>query len=174
MPAETPWIEYSFLHQRQPLAMSKTKFLVVVVALFGLAGLSLYLNRDWFSDRPIHISHRVNPWAARPRPARRAAPPDPGNPVAFNFDPFCRFTSVKVFVAAEIETNKFAHPVWDLTSDSNSIPIGTFAYGARIPGMRPTVKAATAEPLKPEVVYRLVVQTDGQKLQHDFITTPKQ
>jgi hypothetical protein len=93
--------------------------------------------------------------------------------VAFNFDPFCRFSSIKVFIAAEIETNKYAHPVWDLTTDSNSVPIGTFAYGARIRGMRPTVKGATADPLQPGVVYRLEVQTDGRRLQHDFITTPK-
>jgi len=154
--------------------MSKTKFLVVVIAIFGLAGLSLYLNRDWFSKRSIHISHRVSPLAARTRPGRRDTPPDPGKPVAFNFDPFCRFSSIKVFVAAEMETNKYAHPIWDLMSDSNSIPIGTFAYGARIPGMRPTVKGAVADPLQPGVVYRLVVQTEGQQLQHDFATSPKQ
>jgi hypothetical protein len=153
--------------------MSKTKFLLVVIALFGLAGLSLYLNRDWFSERPIHISHRVSPWAVKAPRAGRATPPDPGNPVAFNFDPFCRFSSIKVFVAAEIETNKYAHPVWDLTSDSNSIPIGTFAYGARIQGMRPATKGATADPLQPDVVYRLVVKTGDRQLQHDFITTPR-
>jgi hypothetical protein len=153
--------------------MSKTKFLVAAIALFGLAGLSLYLNRDWFSDRPIHISHRVNPWAARVPRGRRVAPPDPGNPVAFNFDPLCRFTSIKVFITAELETNKYARPLWELVSDSNSIPIGALAYGARVPGMRPAVKGATADPLQPGVVYRLVVKTDGKQLQHDFVTTPK-
>jgi hypothetical protein len=153
--------------------MSKTKFLVAAIALFGLAGLSLYLNRDWFSDRPIHISHRVNPWAARVPRGRRVAPPDPGNPVAFNFDPLCRFSSIKVFITAELETNKYARPLWELVSDSNSIPIGALAYGARVPGMRPAVKGATADPLQPGVVYRLVVKTDGKQLQHDFVTTPK-
>jgi len=153
--------------------MSKTKFLVVVISIFGLAGLSLYVNRDWFAERTIHISHRVSPWAARAPRGRRVAPPEPGNPVAFNFDPFCRFSSIKVFIAAEIETNKYARPIWDLTTDSNSIPTGTFTYGERIRGMRPTVKGATADMLQPGVVYRLVVQTDGKRLQHDFITTPK-
>src|SRR5687768_16856526 len=119
--------------------MSKAKFLVVVISIFGLAGLSLYLHRDWFSERPIHICHRVSPWAAKSPRGRRVAPPDPGNPVVINFDPFCRLSSLKVFIAAEIETNKYAHPIWDLTTDSNSIPIGTFTYGGRIPGMRPTV-----------------------------------
>jgi hypothetical protein len=154
--------------------MSKTRFLATVITLFGLAGLSLYVNRDWFSQPTIHISHRVNPWAARQPQARRATPPPPGNPVAFNFDPFCRFSSIKVFVAAEIETNKYAHPLWSLTSDSNSIPIGTFAYGSRVPGMRPAVKGATADPLQPGVVYRLLVETGGRTLQHDFITTPRE
>jgi len=153
--------------------MSKSKFLAVVISIFGLAGLSLYVNRDWFAERTIHISHRVSPWAAKAPRGRRVAPPGPGNPVAFNFDPFCRFSSIKVFIAPEIETNKYAHPIWDLTTDSNSIPTGTFTYGERIRGMRPTVKGATADPLQPGVVYRLVVQTDGRQLQHDFITTPK-
>lgn len=153
--------------------MSKTKFLMVVITVFGLAGLSLYVNRDWFSGQTIHISHRVSPWAAKAPRGKRVAPPGPGNPVVFNFDPFCRFSSIKVFVAAEIETNKYAHPIWDLTTDSNSIPVSTFSYGARIRGMRPTVKGATADPLQPEVVYRLLVETGGRKLQHDFITTSR-
>ena len=110
--------------------MSKTKFLLLVIAVFGLAGLSLYVNRDWFSERPIHISHRVTPWAAKSPRSRRVAPPDPRQPVVFNLDPFCRFTRLEIFIAAEIETNKYARPVWDLTTGSNSIPVGSFMYGA--------------------------------------------
>lgn len=153
--------------------MPKAKIAFVLIAIIGLGSLSLYVNRDWFSEPTIHISHRVSPWAAKAPRGKRPAPASPGNPVVFNFDPFCRFSSVKVVVAAEIETNKYAHPLWHLVSETNSVPVGTFTYGARIPGMYPAVKGATPDPLQPGVKYRLLVNIGDRLEQHDFSTTPR-
>ncbi|MCW5554845.1 MAG: hypothetical protein KIS67_22115 [Verrucomicrobiae bacterium] len=153
--------------------MSKAKLAFVLIVIIGLGSLSVYLNRDWFAEPTIHISHRVSPWATKAPRGRQPATVSPGNPVVFNFDPFCRFSSVRVVVAAEIETNKYAHPLWHLVSDSNSIPVGTFTYGSRIPGMRPAVKGATPDPLQPGVNYRLLVTTGDRQEQHDFSTTPR-
>ena len=69
-----------------------------------------------------------------------------------------KLTSVKVVPLAELETNKFAHPVWELVSDSNSVPTRAFTYGHRIKGMHPAVKGATADPLTPNTTYRLLVE----------------
>ena len=46
-------------------------------------------------------------------------------------------TSLKVIPVQEIETNKHPHAIWDLVSDSNSIPTKDLMYGIPIRGMRP-------------------------------------
>jgi hypothetical protein len=44
-------------------------------------------------------------------------------------------TNVKVVVVTELATNQYAHPLWHLISDSNSIPVKGFNYvGARRAG----------------------------------------
>lgn len=151
--------------------MSRSRLILTLIALVGLGGLCLYLNRDWFSTQPIQIMHRVSPWMTTR--GRRAGNPGAGNPVVFSFDKYYRFTSVKVFVAADAATNKYPHAIWDLVSDSNSVPAATFSYGGWIRGMRPAVKNAWADPLEPGVKYRLVVETDGRQARHDFTTTAR-
>ena len=153
--------------------MSRNKFILALVAVLGLGGLSLYLNRDSFSRQGIHISHRVSPWLGQARRGRRPASNDPGNPVIFSLNNYYRFQSVKVYVASEIETNKYAHPVWDLVSESNSIPTMSFGYGSYIRGMHPAVNNARPDPLQPGVNYRLVIKAGDEEAQHDFSTTPK-
>ena len=78
-------------------------------------------------------------------------------------------TSLKVVHASEIETNKYAHPIWSLATESNSAPVSSFVYGAGIRGMHPAVKGSRPDPLVPGVQYRLLVTTDKDKqAQHDF------
>lgn len=146
--------------------MSKTKVILVVLGIVGLGCLSLYLNRDSFARETIQISHRASPWL---KSARTKRANDLGVPVTFTLGGYYRLTSLKVVLASEIETNKYAHPVWALTTESNSLPTSSFVYGGGIRGMRPAVKGSRPDPLVPGVQYRLLVTTDKQKeAQHDF------
>jgi hypothetical protein len=38
--------------------------------------------------------------------------------------------------------------------------------------MRPAVKGAVAEPLRPGVKYRLLIQAGSEKAEHDFVPRP--
>jgi hypothetical protein len=153
--------------------MSRAKLVLILIALLGLAGVSLYMNRDWFAEQPIQISYRVSPWLKDLRRGRPRGAGEVGPPVVFSLDPHLRLVELKVVIAAELATNKYAHPLWHLISDSNSVPTGSFAYGDRIRGMYPKVKGAAAEPLLPGVRYRLLLTTaEKRRAQHDFSTTP--
>jgi len=151
------------------LGMSKTKIITIAVFIVGLAGLSLYMNRDYFGSEPIQISHRLSPWMQNVRAKKN----DLGMPVTFTLNGYYKLASVRVVETAKIETNKFAVPVWRIVSDSNSIPTSSFNYGSGIRGMRPEAKGVRPEPLQPGVSYRLLVVTDHKlEAQHDF-TIPK-
>jgi hypothetical protein len=152
--------------------MSKTKFLLTTISIVGLGALCLYLNRDWFAKTPIQISHRVSPWL-RPAPGRRANPLDKANPVIFSLNGFYKLTEIKVVIAADLATNKYAHPLWHLVSDSNSVFTASFGYGERIRGLRPADKGATPDLLDPGVQYYLTVKTADAEAGHDFSTTAK-
>lgn len=150
--------------------MSKQKLAGLLILILALGGLCLYLNRDWFAEQPIQISHRISPWMNVPR-SRRASPPTQFNPVVFSFGGYYRFKEIKVVLADEIATNKYAHPLWHLISETNSYPTATLAYGERLRGMTPPVKGSVADPLEPGVKYRLLVKTDHKTAEHDFTTT---
>ena len=145
--------------------MSKTKFILTSLLLVAMAGLCLYLNRDWFASEPIQITHRVTPWL---RMAKRADPANKGNPVVFSFNKFYRFKEIKVVAVCETATNKYPHPLWHLESSSNSVFVSSFTYGDRLRGMTPKVKGAAPDPLEPGVNYRLLVETDKGPAAHDF------
>ena len=146
--------------------MSKKKIILIVIGVVALGGFSLYLNRDSFASETIQISHRVSPWIKSPRTKRAN---DLGVPVTFTLSGYYRLTKLKVAVVSEIETNKYAHPIWELTTESNSVPTSGFAYGGYIRGMHPVVKEARPDPLVPGVQYRLFVTTDKDtQAQHDF------
>ena len=74
-----------------------------------------------------------------------------------------------LFRSSDIETNKYPHPIWQLISDSNSVPTTDFAYGVPIRGMRPSVQGATPDPLEPGVKYRLLIEAKGGNAEHDFV-----
>jgi hypothetical protein len=146
--------------------MSKTKIVLIVTGIVALGAFSIYLNRDWFASETIQISHRVSPWMKSPRTKRAN---DLGEPVTFTLSGYYRLANLKVLLASEIATNKYAHPIWELTTESNSIPTASFVYGSGIRGMHPAVKGARPDPLLPGVQYRLFVTTDKDKqAQHDF------
>jgi hypothetical protein len=150
--------------------MTKKNILIIALVLF-LGGLSLYFNRDWFSSEVIQVSHRsISPrgWMTR-GPGATA----PANPVVFLIDKELKLTSVKVVVVSDAETNKYPHAIWNLVSDSNSIPTKEFIYGTPIRGMRLAVKGVGPDPLEPGLNYRLLIEAGSTKLGHDFVPVPR-
>jgi hypothetical protein len=148
--------------------MTRKQLLLIALAVL-LGGISLYLNQDWFAKDNIQIVHRSRP--ARGgffRRGKRANTLQNVEPLFFSFDRKLKLTSLKVVPVQEIETNKYPHAIWDLVSDSNSVPIKDLVYGMPIGGMRPAVKGATPDPLEPGVKYRLFIEAGARKAQHDF------
>jgi hypothetical protein len=155
--------------------MTRKNWLLVVAAL-ALAGLSLYLNRDWFAGDNIQIFHRSRPSRPGMFSRKRGVPPADNsaiNPLLFGFDRKLKLTSLKVVSANEALTNKYPHALWHLVSESNSVPTREFFYGLSIKGMHPAIKGAQPDSLQPGENYRLYVETATFKGEHDFAPMPK-
>lgn len=90
------------------------------------------------------------------------------NVLTFGLGHEYKLTSVQVFVANERLTNKYPHPIWDLTTTSNSVPTRAFSYGSHIRGLHSAVKGAQPDPLVPNVEYQLVVKAGSMKGEHAF------
>lgn len=151
--------------------MTKNFWMLVVVAIV-LGAASIYFNRDWFAKDHIQIFDRSRPARGRLASRRFARNPEI-NPIVFGFDRELRLTSLKVIPVSDIETNKYPHPIWELTTESNSVPIKEFGYGVRIRGMHPPVKGARPDPLQPGVKYRMLIEAGSQKAEHDFVPVPR-
>ncbi len=149
---------------------NKLWMLIATACLLG--SLSFYFNKDWFAKDQIQIFDRSRP-ARGPLAASGRSGHAAINPILFGFDRELRLTSLKVIPVSGIETNKYPHPVWQLTTESNSVPIKEFGYDAAIAGMHPAVKDAQAEPLQPGVKYRMFIEAGSQKAQHDFVPVPR-
>jgi hypothetical protein len=148
--------------------MTRKQWMLIALAVV-LGGFSLYLNKDWFAKDNIHIFHRSLPQRpGRFRRNRAAAVSSTTDPVLFGFDHKLKIKSVKVIPLADIATNKYPHAIWHLISESNSVPTKEFTYGAPISGMHPALKGVTADPLEPGAQYRLFIEADNRKAEHDF------
>lgn len=146
--------------------MTKKNVIVLAISVLAVAAIYYYLYRDSFHKEHIQISHTVRPttWAlTHPNNSD-----EPTRLVMFGFEHSYRLTSVKVMVLADLETNKYAHPIWDLISESNSAPIKGIYYGEHIRGMHPSVKGAKPGELASNVPYRLIVQAGNLTGEHDF------
>jgi len=153
---------------------------MVLLAVVVLSGIYLFFFTDWFATEGIQVTHAVRP----PSLARRARPGipylgRPVSPVFFTLNRKVRLTELKVYVAAEVATNKYAHPVWHLVTNAKPNPkrpgllmTKGFVYGGFIRGMTSKVPNAEAEPLEPNVTYRLVFQTKDAKVDYDFKVPP--
>lgn len=148
--------------------MTKKNVILLSATFLAVVGFYLYMYKDYFKKPVIHISLSI-----RPKPSALARKPanssdeDPLN-INFGMDHEYQLTSVKVVPLSELKTNKYAHPVWELTSESNSFPTQAFSYGGHIRGMHPVVKGATPDPLTANVPYRLLIEAGAKKGQHDF------
>jgi hypothetical protein len=134
---------------------TKAWLLIALVALF--AGLSLYVNRDWFAKDQIHIYVRSRPIVNRTAKAPTV------NPVTFGIDRPLKLKVVRVVPVDDPSTN-----IWYLVSESNSVPVSEFAYGSRINGMHTAVKGARATPLESGQKYRLYLETSKFKGEKEF------
>ncbi len=152
--------------------MSKKNIITLTVTFLAVAGLYLYMYGDDFRKATIQISHTIRPKAwAFTHPSPNAADSEDVNAITFRLEHSYKLTSIKVISIPEAETNKYPHPLWELASDSNSVPTQAFSYGMRIRGMHPPVKGATATPLTPNVPYRLLVEAGPIKGEHEFTVT---
>jgi hypothetical protein len=130
--------------------MNKKSWILVAVAIVLGAVYVIHFS-NWFKPKVLLISHnerfgRVN----------------------FSLGDSYQLTSLKVVSLSEFESNKYALPIWELKSDSNSAPVKMFFYGERLRGMKPPVSNARPEPLAPGQSYRLFVEAGSVKAQHDF------
>jgi hypothetical protein len=152
--------------------MTKKNTILLAAVFLAVAALYFYLYKDSFRKAGIQISHTIRPNpAALMRRSPDAAAGDNNNMITFRLDRAYKLTEVKVVSIPELATNKYAHPLWELTSDSNSVATPAFAYGMRIRGMHPAVKGAVPSPLLPNVPYRLFLQAGSITGEHDFAIT---
>ncbi len=152
--------------------MTKSKTMLFVLFLLVAGVIYFYLYKDSFVSNGIQISYRAG--AARPRPrtpdrARGRQPEPPGATVMFRLSPKkYNLTQLKVVPFDDFKTNKYPHAIWHLISDSNSVPINSFAYGDRIRGMRPAVKGIGPDSLQTNVVYRLLLDAGSVHGERNF------
>jgi hypothetical protein len=144
--------------------MTKKNWLLIF-ALVALAGIYGFYFTDWFKPKIIHISSasRANRQRVRNNNATEAA-----IPVAFSLAPECKLTEITVVPLLAWETNKNVLPVWHLIANTNAEAIKIFTYGQRLRGLKPALPGSHAEPLQPDVTYRLFVTAGSAKGQHDF------
>ena len=136
----------------------KDIFLISIVVV--LAAVYVVYFSGWFGPKFIRIEHTV-------RSMREPSGRDVNN-VTFSLHKNYQLTLVKVVPAAEYQTNRYAHALWQLVSPKGSKPINSFSYGHALPGMAPALTSGEPEPLEPGVEYCLVVESKSVKGEHDF------
>ena len=141
-----------------------TKKNIALIALtVVLAAIYVYYFTDFFRKGTIQIYSQI-----RPQITGKDQPPVFN--VSFTLDQKYKLTSVKVVPAAEYQSNKYAHPVWSLMSDTTSEPVNNIVYGGKIPGMKPSIPKAQAEQLKANVAYLLIVEAGDVRGEKTFQT----
>lgn len=147
------------------------KNMILVLCALMLTGVYVYFFTDWFAPPDIQIIHTIRPNVQRERQAkRRDTPPPSSHTVSFAINRRLTLKSVRVIPAADVATNKYPHPIWHLISDSNSVPTKSVVYGQSLRGMRPAVKGDWPDPLHPNTAYKLLLESDRGKVEHDFKT----
>lgn len=149
--------------------MTKNGIVLSIIAVI-LAAVYVAYFTDWFGKDGIQIIPTVRPGSASAIP--RDPDEAPVHRVSFALDGKYKLTTVKVLVAVELATNKYATPLWHLVSDSNSVPTKSIVYGYPIKGMKPSVPRARPEPLLANVEYTLVLEAGKTHSQTNFHTTP--
>ena len=144
-----------------------TKGIGLTTIVIALAAFYIYLS-DWWSKPTIQIIYTKRSGAVSPIPRDDNLAV---YPVSFSFNRKYRLTSAKVVAADEFATNKYAHPLWKLLSDSNSLPTKVLTYGKAPRGMKPEVPGAKPQPLQPKVNYLLLVEAREASGRIEFQTS---
>jgi len=149
--------------------MDKKQISLVVVVIF-LISATAYMCRDWLGPEEIQIGSAIRPNRVPENEQKNLGPAVKRQPytVSFFFNRKCVLQSVKVVRASEFETNRFAHPLWELLATAETPPVKSITYGVPIRGMHPEIKGAQADVLQPGVAYRLIIKTSNQEASHDF------
>ncbi len=131
--------------------MNKKSWILITVAVV-LGAVYIIHFSNWFKPKVMTIAHNGR-----------------FGEINFTLGNLYQLTDVKVVSVSELESNKYALPVWELKSDSNSVPIKLFSYGDRIRGMKPAIANTQPQPLIAGMTYRLFIEAGSLKAQHDFI-----
>ncbi len=148
--------------------MNKNTIVLLVIAVVLGAVYVCYFT-DWFQKETIQIIPTIRPSGRNVNMPRSKGDPAV-YPVSFAFSGKYPLTSVKVVAADDLRTNKFPVPLWELISDSHSIPTKSLVYGLPPRGMKPSIPRARAQPLMPEVEYVLLLEAGKVKAQTNFHT----
>lgn len=132
---------------------NRTSFLILAALILG--AVYAYKFTDWFAKKEIQIK-------IRDLPGRGG--------IIFYLEKEYQLTSLKVISADEAKTNKYPRALWDLVSDSNSVPVTDFSYGDSIAGMKPKVAGLRAVPLQASGNYRIFIEAGKLKGEKDFQT----
>jgi hypothetical protein len=148
--------------------MNKNTTVLVVVAVI-LGAVYVYFFTDWFQKETIQVIPTIRPSGRMGNIPRSKGDPAV-YPVSFAFSGKYQLTSVKVVAADDLRTNKYPVPLWDLISDSQSIPTKSLVYGVAPRGMKPAIPRARPQPLMPDVDYILLLDAGKIKAQTNFHT----
>ena len=152
--------------------MAKKQWFLLAVFIL-LAVVYIYVFTSWGRSPAIQISHAAYSQQKRAIGAQVKAANVNTAVMRFNLGHLYQLTEVKVVRLSDWQTNKFTPPLWLLISDSNSVPIKGFYYGAQIRGMKPAVPRTRPQPLETNVIYRLFLKAGSLKGEHDFKPPPK-
>jgi hypothetical protein len=130
--------------------MNKKNWILIGIAIL-LGAVYIIHFSSWFKPKLMAIAHNGR-----------------FGQINFTLGDSFKLTSIKVVSVSALESNKYALPMWELKSDSNSIPVKLFAYGERIRGMKPAIANTRPEPLVAGTTYRILVEAGSLKAQHDF------
>jgi len=130
--------------------MNKKSWILIAAAVV-LGAIYIIHFSNWFKPKIMTIAHNGR-----------------FGQINFTLGSPYKLTAIKVVSVSELESNKYALPVWELKSDSNSVPTKLFSYGARIRGMKPAIADTEPQPLIAGMTYRLFVEAGSLKAQHDF------
>jgi hypothetical protein len=146
------------------------KHVLLAVLLVSFLGIVVYMSRDWAEPPDLQIGLTISPnlVPADKRAALGPAVQRQRYTVLFTFNRQCTPESVKVVKVHEIETNRFAHPVWELVAGEEPEPVKSITYGVPVRGMQPRTPGDQAEVLQPRVPYRLLLETKGLETSYDF------
>lgn len=149
--------------------MTKKSYLLTGMAVI-MGCLYVYFFTDACAPKLIRIEHSVRPardaWAGgNQRTVSDKRQPDN---VTFALHREFKLTSIRVVPLAEFQTNEYAHPLWQLVSESGSRPTKALSYGFPVPEMAPPVPGAIARRLVPGVEYLLIVEAGAYRGERDF------